>query len=164
LDEQGRAERLHQRAAEVILGSSSLTDGLSDDEAGPLVAWGLVQAEAAADEAADDDGGGAMGTLALLLPDDDLRAALAGRLSPVRRVMKAISDLAAARRELSAQQMVAELGDIRTLAGELPKVPALAITDTTLAELAAWQQYFDKATFVRAILVLLDPEPTSGEE
>ena len=41
-------EKLRQLAAEMILESSSLTDDLTDEEARPLIAWGLDQADAAA--------------------------------------------------------------------------------------------------------------------
>lgn len=158
MHEQSSSEELRQLAAESILEASSLTDGLTDDEAEPLVSWGLGQALVAADAAVAVQGG-AVGGLVASLPDDDLGATVAGHLSPVRRIMKAISQLTADRHELSAQQVVGELVGIRTLAVDLPDPPGLEITDTTLAELAGWQPIFDNMTFVRAILVLLDPEP-----
>jgi hypothetical protein len=152
---RSRSKQSQRIAAEIVLESPSLTGGLTDDEAGPLVSWGLAQAEAAADEVRTGQDGAANG-LAALLPDDDLCMLVAGRLSSVRRTMKAISRLVTGRHELSAQEVLEELLTIRMLAEDLPNLPALAITDVTLAELAAWQPGIDNLSFVRAILVLLD--------
>jgi hypothetical protein len=158
--EHGSSEEWHRLAAEIIVESSSLTDELTDEEASPLLFWGLAQAESAVDAVVATQGV-PVGHVRAVLPAADFHAVLAGRLAQVRRMVKAISTLAADRHDLSAQEMVEELEYIRTLAGSLPDIPSLTITDTTLAELAAWQTGFDNAEFVRAILALLYSEPKS---
>jgi hypothetical protein len=156
LDEQVGPEKLRQQAVEMILESSSLTDDLTDEEARPLIAWGLDQAEAAADAVVASQRI-SVSHLLPALPVADLRAALAGRVGPVRHVMKAISALTAARRDLSSQEMVGELGNICMMAGELPAQALVTITDTGLTELGARQAGLDNAAFVQALLALLEP-------
>ena len=145
-------EHLEQLAAEMILEASSLTDELTDEEARPLIAWGLAQAEATAREVKS------AGRILAVLPAQDHRAVLAQQLAPVRRAIKAINALAADRSSLSPQDIVEELTHIRALSRWLPYPPPSDITDTALAELAAWQTSWDNAAFVWAILALLEAE------
>jgi hypothetical protein len=161
LREQGSSEGLQQLAAEAILESSSLTDELTDEEARPLISWGLVQARLAVESVVAEQEAH-VNSRAAILPADDLRAVLAERLAPVRRIVKASSALTIDRHRLSVQEVVEELVSIRAMAGKLPAA-CLPITGPTLAELAAWQLCFDNATFIRAMLVLLHPEPILPE-
>jgi len=92
--EHGSSEEWHRLAAEIILESSSLTDELTDKEARPLLFWGLAQAESAVDAVVATQGV-PVGHVVAVLPAADLRAVLAGRLAQVRRMVKAISTLAA---------------------------------------------------------------------
>lgn len=149
-------EKLRQLAAEMILELSSLTDDLTDEEARPLISWGLDQADAAAEAVANSQRI-SVANLIPALPPDDLRAAVAGRVGPVRRVMKAIGVLAADRCELSSQEMAEELENIRTLASELPTYAMLSITDAGIADLGTRQARLDNVDFVQALLVLLEP-------
>lgn len=149
-------EKLRQLAAEMILESSSLTDDLTDEEARPLIAWGLDQADAAAGAVASSQRI-SKANLIPALPPDDLRAALAGRMGPVRRLIKSIGVLAADRYELSSQEMAEELENIRTLAGELPAQAMLSITDIGTAELTARHTELSNVEFVEALLTLLEP-------
>lgn len=148
-------DRLRKWAAGMILDTPDLADELTDDEARPLLAWGVAQAEAAARQAAVPE------QAAAALAGDDLQAALSGRLSPVRRVMKAINSLAADRRQLEAAALVEELQYVVELAGRLPNPPRQVVDAPTLADLAARQVTMDNGAFVQALLALLagDLEP-----
>jgi hypothetical protein len=157
MGEQASREKLHQWAAEVILASSSLTDGLSDDEARPLIAWGLAQAQAAAQEMA------AAGLVTAGLPGDDAHNSVADRLTPVRRIMKGVTRLASERHELSPQDLFEELQYLLELARGLPQPPAWDKPEIPLAELAGLQTGLDNAAFVQAILGLLE-SPPSGKD
>jgi len=66
---------LRRQASETVLEASSLTDELTDEEARPLLAWGLEQAKAAADELALTD----QATAAM--PAEDIRSMLADQLT-----------------------------------------------------------------------------------
>ena len=85
-------------------------------------------------------------------------------VAPVRRLMRAINALAGGRRDLSPQQVFNELETLRTVAEELPVPAGVGITDTALAELAAWQTGFDNGAFVGAILYLLQGIPVDEVE
>jgi len=134
----------------MILSASSLTDELTDDEARPLIQWGLSQAEAAADdltqahEISGDLAGG------------DLRAILADRLDPVRRAMKCINSLAFDRRRLAAEELFEELQNLFTLSERLPCPPLLDVSVVPLTELSARQADLENLAFVRAIVDLLE--------
>jgi hypothetical protein len=157
-------EQLRQMAAETILEASNLTDELTDKEARPLIDWGLAQAREAAWALALSDSLAVMST-------DDLYPVLADQLTPVRRTMKAINALAADRHGLQPEALVEELQYVVELSKRLPSPPPLVTTETTLAELAAWQTGMDNATFVWAILTLFGstsalkekPEDTLGK-
>jgi hypothetical protein len=163
VQEQVDPEKLRQQAVEMILESASLTDDLTDEEARPLIAWGLDQAEAAADAVVASQRI-SVSHLPPTVPAADLHAALAVRVGPVRRAMKAISALTADRRELSSQEMAGELESIRTLAGELPAHALLTISDTGLAELGARQAGLNNAAFVQALLALLETGHSRQEQ
>jgi hypothetical protein len=147
--------RLWQQASAMVLGASSLTDELTDEEARPLLAWGLEQAKAAADELALRD------QVMAAMPAEDVRSMLADKLTPLRRTMKVINGLAADRRSLSPQALFEELKYVVELAGGLPHPPSLTDPQVPLAELSAQQADLDNAAFVQAILALLgSPSPT----
>lgn len=143
---------LRRTAAETILEAAGLTDELTDKEARPLISWCLSQGEAAADRLLT-------GTDPALAPEDSPREALMKRLAPVRRLMRAINDLAGRRRDMRSRQVFEELDAIRSLAQELPQPGGAAVTDVALAELAAWQTGFDNGAFVGAIVFLLQGMP-----
>ncbi len=155
--DQGRKE-LREQAAGMILEAAGVTDALTDEEARPLVAWCLSQGEAAAE---------ALWASSEMVPLEagEARGMVAERVAPVRRVMRAISRLAGRRSVLSPDEVFGELETLRTSARELPVPPGEAMTDTALAELAAWQSKLDTRAFVRAILYLLhaesDTEPSA---
>jgi hypothetical protein len=147
--------QLRRQAAEMVLGASSLTDELTDEEARPLLAWGLEQAKAAADELALTD------HVMAAMPVEDVRAMLADRLTPLRRTMKLINGLTADRHNLSPQDLFEELKYLIELAGRLPYPPSLTDPQVPLAELSAQQSHLDNVAFVQAILALLgSPSPT----
>ena len=92
MHERGSSEGLQQLAAEAILESASLTDELTDEEARPLISWGLVQAWLVAESVVTEQEAN-VNSRAAVLPVDDLRAVLVERLAPVRWIMKASSAL-----------------------------------------------------------------------
>lgn len=147
--DQGR-EELRQQAGVMILEAVSVTDALTDEEARPLIAWGLSQGEAVVEAL------WASGKL-VPLPSGEARGKAAKGVAPVRSVMRAVSRLVSRRSALSPDEVFEELEALRTAAGELPLPPGEAMTDTALAELAAWQSKLDTRTFVGAILYLLGP-------
>jgi hypothetical protein len=147
--------RLRRQASEMVLGASSLTDELTDEEARPLLAWGLEQAKAAAEELALPD------QVMAAMPAEDVRSMLADQLTPLRRTMKLINGLTADRYSLSPQDLFEELKDVVELAAGLPRPPSLTDPQVALAELSAQQADLDNAAFVRAVLALLgSPSPT----
>jgi hypothetical protein len=145
--------RLRRQAAEMVLEASSLTDELTDEEARPLIAWGLDQAKAAADELALVDQ--AMASFRT----DDVRSILADQLTPLRRTMKLINALTADRRDLSSEELFEELQYLLELAERLPHPPTLTDPQVPLAELSARQSDLDNAAFVKAIMILLESPP-----
>lgn len=155
--EDTSTEKLRRQAAEMILEASSLTDELTDYEARHLIAWCLSQGEAAADAL---PASGDLGSL----PAEDAREMLTQRVAPVSRLMRAINALAGERHDLSPQQVFNKLETIRSLAEELPMPGGVAITDTALAELAAWQTGFENGAFVGAILYLVQGMPVAEME
>jgi hypothetical protein len=150
--------QLRQRAAETILGTPDLTDELTDAEARPLVHWGVAQAEVAAEQAQ------APGALERLAAAAGPGETLADRMSPVRRVMKAINRLAAERHELEPAVVAEEIAYILELAARLPDPPPQDILHTTLAELAGWQAEMDNLAFVWALLTLLGVESETEQQ
>lgn len=138
----------------MILDASGATDALTDEEARPLMEWALSQGEAAAKSL------WAAGELAPL-PASKSHAMLAAGVAPVRRAMRAINALAGGRRDMTPDEVFAELEGLRATAEELPLPPSEAVTSTALAELSAWQSRLDTRTFVRAILYLLRPAPAA---
>jgi hypothetical protein len=149
MQDQSNEAHLRQLAAETIVGTSGLTDDLTDEEARPLIAWGLSQAEAAVQQAV------ATGQTVDMLPQDDLSPALAERLSPVRRVMKAINTLTADRHGLSPEEVAAELAHIQDLARKLPGPSPFAAADIVVGDLPVRQAGLDNSAFVAAILSML---------
>ena len=101
-------------AIEMILESESLTDDLQDDEAGILLDWGLTQAEAYALATQE------------ITDKEETRLALDQGVTTVRRAMRFINDLVAERMDLSDGEMLEKLLHLISLAGELPRVQALA--------------------------------------
>lgn len=157
MEEGSSTDKLRRQAAETILEVSSLTDELTDEEARPLIAWCLMQGEAAADALS------ASVDLASP-PARDASEMLSERVAPVRRLMRAINALAGGRQVLSPQQVFSELETIRTVAEALPVPAGVDITDTALAELTAWQTGFDNGAFVGAVLYLLQGMPVGELE
>jgi len=153
--EQSNEAHLRQLAAETILGTSGLTDNLTDEEAKPLIAWALKQAEAAvlpitaASQTVD------------MLPQDKVGGLVAERMGPVRRVMKAINSLTADRHGLSSEEVADELAYIQDLAQKLPSPPLLTAADITVDDLPSRQAGLDNSAFVSAILSMLSGEPSS---
>jgi len=145
--DQGR-EELRQQAAAMILEAAGATDTLTDEESRTLVAWALSQGEAAAEAL------WASGERDPLLAGE-ARGMVAEGVAPVRRVMRAISRLESRRSLLSPDEVFEELETLRASAGGLPVPPGESMTDTALAELAAWQSKLDARTFVGAIIYLL---------
>jgi hypothetical protein len=145
--------QLRRQAAEMVLEASSLTDELTDEEARPLLAWGLEQAKAAADELALTDQAMAA------LPAEDVRSMLADQLTPLRRTMKLINGLTADRHDLSPQDLFEELEYVVELGRRLPYSPTLTDPRVPVAELSARQADLDNIAFVQAILALLGSPP-----
>jgi hypothetical protein len=147
--------QLRRQAAEMVLGASSLTDELTDEEARPLLGWALEQANAAADKLALTD------QVMAAMPAEDVRSMLADQLTPLRLTMKRINGLTADRHSLSPQDLFEELKYVVELAGGLPHPPFLTDPQVPLAELSAQQVDLDNAAFIQAILALLgSPSPT----
>ena len=148
---------LRSVATEAILEASSSTDELTDEEAQPLISWCLSQAEAAADAIAVQAEPAEPG----VSPDGDPHEMLAGKVATVRRLMRKVNQLTGERGDLEPQQVYSKLEAIRALAEELPGTGGTAVSDTALAELAAWQTGLDNGDFVGALLYLLQ---TGGAE
>lgn len=150
-------EESRRLAAEMILEASGLTDELTDEQSRPLIGWALSQGEAAADALST--------SIDLnLVPAGDAQEMLAERLSPVRRMMLSINSLAGQRRDLDPRQVYSKLETIRALAEELPAPGGASVSDTALAELAAWQTGFDNGAFVGAVLYLVQGMPACEPE
>lgn len=147
---EAEAGRLRQMAAETILSTTNLTDELTDEEARPLVRWGVMQAEAAAHDLAlasqnHEDA-----------PGTDLDDLLADRLGPVRRLMKGINRLVPGRHGLPTEALNEELQRLMALAEGLPRPPLLETPVVPLAELSARQADMDGHAFVQALVGLLE--------
>lgn len=150
--------QLRQHASEMVLEASNLTDNLTDEEARPLLAWGLEQAKAAADKLALTH------RFMVAMPAEDIRSMLADQLTPVRRTMKLINGLAADRHDLSPEDLFEELKYVVELAERLPHPPSLTEPRVPLAELSAQQADLDNAAFVLAIVALLgSPSPIGAD-
>ena len=156
--EASGVRRLRQRASEMILSASSLTDELTDDEARPLIDWGVRQAEAAADDLAQASQAG--GAQAVQRPGD----VLAERLEAVRRIMKRMNRLVARRQEIPAEEVQEELQRLLSLAGDLPRPPSLNIGATSLAELGVAQSDLGNEEFVRDLVLLLADTSEGGQQ
>jgi len=149
--EASKGRHLRQVAAEIILSAPDLTDTLTDDEARPLIRWGVMQAEAAADdlaEASQATGGNPSGSN----PGD----ILTDRLDPVRRVMKCINRLVGNRRGPPPEEVLEELERLFALAEGLPRPPQSEIAAVSVAELGARGTELDKGAIVQAIVGLLE--------
>ena len=152
-EERASTDRLRRMAAEALLEAASLTGELTDEEARPLISWCLSQGEAAADAlstSSDLD----------LAAAGEARKMLVEQIAPVRRLMREINALAGERRDLDPQEVYDRLETIRALAEELPAPGGAAVSDTALAELAAWQTGLDNGDFVGALLYLLQGRET----
>ena len=148
VSEQLDPEVLRQRAAEGILDAANLTDELTDDEARPLIAWAVSQAEAAADA-----------EVAVGLAADDVREMVANLVTPVRRTIKILNSLTADRRDLAPDEVVEELQYLLDKARNLPDPPPQEVSHSQLADLAARQGDMDNGAFVQAVLALLGDTP-----
>lgn len=156
--ETPEAGRLKQLAAEMILSASSLTDELTDEEAQPLIDWGLRQAEAAADDLsrASQEGG----TPAFQYYGD----VLADRLDAVRRIMKRTNRLAVRRQAMPAEEVREELRRLLALAESVPRPPSLNMQAVPMADLSVARSDLENGPFVRALVGLLDDSPWVGEQ
>lgn len=157
-DKVAGAHRLRQLASERILSASNLTDELTDDEARPLIDWGVMQAEAAADD---------LSQVSLDERDpagSDLGDILAERLEAVRRMMKRMNHLVVGRHALPAEEVLGELQRLFELAENLPRPPFFEEPAVPLAELSARQAGLGNRAFVQAIVGLLDASSWDGEE
>ena len=152
-EEGAIADRLRRIAAEAILEAANSTDELADEEARPLIAWSLSQGEAAADAVANSADLDPMTA-------GQARKMLSEQVAPVRRLMREINGLAGERGTCEPQQVYERLEAIRALAEELPVPGGAAVSDTALAELAAWQAGLDNGDFVGALLYLLQGRGT----
>ncbi|TEU11539.1 MAG: hypothetical protein E3J21_23345 [Anaerolineales bacterium] len=101
-------------AIEMILKSEGLTDHLQDDEAEILLDWGMAQAEAYALVTQE------------IAKEEEARLAIDQGVTKVRRAMRFINNLVAERMDLSDGEMAEKLLHLISLAGELPRVQALA--------------------------------------
>ncbi|MDH4135150.1 MAG: hypothetical protein OEW09_00310 [Anaerolineae bacterium] len=101
-------------AIEMILKSEGLTNHLQDDEAEILLDWGMAQAEAYALATQE------------IAEEEETRLAIDQGVTKVRRAMRFINNLVAERIDLSDGEMVEKLLHLISLAGELPRVQALA--------------------------------------
>jgi hypothetical protein len=142
----------------MILSVSSLTDELTDDEARPLIQWGINQAEAAAD--ALTRAGQSTGDP----PSGDWHILLADRLDPVRRVMKRINRLVVDRHDLDAEELFEGLQHLFALAERLPSRPPLRESAVPLAEVCARQADLENQAFVQALVGLLAGPVGEGEQ
>lgn len=152
--DQPERKQARQCAAEIVLRMPDLTDELADAAARPLLAWGVIQAEAAAGEPEPGQGMDAPRDVELL----------AERIAPVRRIIKVVNSLAADRRTLEPAQVAEELALVLDLADRLPWPPTLqacAVRSSVVADLAAWQTEMNDQTFVRSVLALLQG-PVAG--
>lgn len=101
-------------AIEMLLKSEGLTDHLQDNEAEILLDWGMAQAEAYALVTQET------------AKEEEARLAIDQGVTKVRRAMRFINNLLAERMDLSDGEMAEKLLHLISLAGELPRVQALA--------------------------------------
>lgn len=101
-------------AIEMLLKSEGLTDHLQDNEAEILLDWGMAQAEAYALVTQET------------AKEEEARLAIDQGVTKVRRAMRFINNLVAERMDLSDGEMAEKLLHLISLAGELPRVQALA--------------------------------------
>lgn len=153
MTEDAELHALQERAAEMVLSMSTMTDDLTDEEARPLIAWAVGQAEAVAREVA---AGGARGAApGAAVPDP--AELLADRLTPVRKLVRAVSSLAADRHRLNEEEVaeeidyVVELGDRLPGAGMRPRTVANG-AHAAAPDLARRQAEMDNREFVIALL------------
>ncbi|MGD8463721.1 MAG: hypothetical protein PVI09_07620 [Anaerolineae bacterium] len=159
ISEESSRAHLNRLAAGMILDSASLTDELTDEEAQPLIDWGLAQAAAAAADVAGDP-------LLVAATANQQREALGDRIAPVRRVMKFINDLAADRHELPPDQVTAEVRYLLELGAGLPRPPAHPSVEGTQTEEMEWGQHqanLGNGPFVLRVLDLLETDAGSSE-
>jgi hypothetical protein len=142
----------------MILSASNLTDDLTDDEARPLIDWGVRQAEAAADDLAQASQEG--WAQALEQPGD----VLAERLEAVRRTMKRMNRLVARRQEMSAEEVQEEVQRLLSLAEDLPRPPSLKMPAAPLAEPGAARSDLGNEEFVRDLVLLLEDPSRGGQQ
>jgi hypothetical protein len=157
LDPKMSNEQLRDLAAGVILGDSSLTDELTDQEAKSLLDIGLLQADAAVDALV------ASFDPAQLRPDD-AEEMIAERMAPVRRFLGRINALVGKRRRLTFEQMTAELNGLRVVAEELPLPPEAPVSSSALSLLAHWPAETDNLGFVLAILHVFGPAHAAEDD
>lgn len=133
-------ERQKRLAAETILDSEGLTDGLEDAAAKRLLKWGVAQAERLANQIAAQD--------------------LDRSVSRLRRLIKRVNNLAANRASLSDDEFAAELDELVATADELfgPRGPGR----TVVKPLLAGQARLDEAALVEQITALLTPPEDGG--
>lgn len=156
-DGDGLFQVARQQAAEMILGSLSLTDKPTDMAARPLLQWGLGEAEALAADLASRPGLDVPGATDLLTQ----------QIRPVCRVMKVVSSLVADRRRLEPDQVAEELALVLDLTDRLSQTPACqaaGVRSSALADLAAWQTEMDDNTFVRSVVALLQAPGADSDD
>ena len=149
-----KTEQLRNLAAVMILGSSELTDELTDMEARSLIDQCLLQTEAAVDAllvSADP---------AELSPED-AGEMVAERVAPVRRFMGAVNALVGKRRRSTPDQMLEELNALVAVVEELPLPQGAPVSDGALSLLAHWPAERDNLGFVLALLHVFEPAPTA---
>jgi hypothetical protein len=147
-------ERLHQVAAEMIVNWSMLTDGLTDVQARPLMAWAIDQGEAIVRHLI------AQPTL-VTLPAGELGDILADRLLPLQRLMWTVGEFVAGNRHLSRGEIAQELEYILEVARQLPgsRHPWTPTTDATLERVCTRLAGLENPERLQAVLALLGGWP-----
>jgi hypothetical protein len=160
MSEASNRAQLDRLAAGLILDSASLTDELTDEEAQPLIDWGLAQAVAAAVDVANDP-------LQVATAAADQQETLADRVAPVRRVMKAINNLTADRHKLPPDQVLAEVQYLLELAANLPQPPTQPSVEARKMAEMGWSQHqadLGNGPFVLMVLELLETDAGLSKE
>lgn len=152
------ADSFRQLAAEMVLELSERMGDLTDEEAQPLIAWALGQADAAVQNLL------ALNQGSCVQPPGEPGERLAAMLKPVAQAVTIINDWIADRDALSPQEINEKLGLLQQLSRQLPRPPISGAMDLAL-RVPIRETGLSNTDLIHAVLKLLGgPPPTGAEE
>ncbi len=154
---ESNADSLRELAAEMVLELAERMGDLTDEEAQPLIAWALGQADAAVQNLLALDQG------SCVQPPGEPGERLAAMLKPVAQAITAVNDLVADRDALSLEEIGEKLGFLQQLAGQLPRPPISASMDLAL-HVPIRESGLSNTDLIHAVLKLLGEQPPAGAE